>query len=68
MNDAGLRLHNHAILVSPYGTAPIRAAQQFEKSRKLVTVHQNVLVYVRGDAVRATHVVENGRDAPYPER
>ncbi|MNO07273.1 hypothetical protein D3C81_2294000 [compost metagenome] len=35
------------------GSAPIRAGKQFEASRKLGKVHQNVLVFVKGDWKRA---------------
>ncbi|WP_407437412.1 hypothetical protein [Lelliottia sp.] len=52
--DAGARLYNEAILVSPLGSLPVRAGGPFTKSRKLGKTHQNVLVYVKGDPVEAT--------------
>lgn len=52
--DAGLRLHNEAVLVTSVGSLPIRVGRQFEKSRKLGKSHQNVLVFVKGDARAAT--------------
>lgn len=52
--SAGARLYNEAILVNQAGTLPIRARRLFESSRKLGKTHQNVLVFVKGDARRAT--------------
>jgi DNA modification methylase len=47
---AGLGWWNDAILVHPCGSAPVRAAGTFERgNRKLVKLHQNVLVFVKGD-------------------
>lgn len=52
--DAGLRLYNEAILVTAVGSLPIRAGKQFSASRKLGKTHQNVLVFLKGDAKKAT--------------
>lgn len=43
-----LQLYNEAILVNSVGTAAIRAAAAFG-NRKLTRVHQNVLVFYKGD-------------------
>lgn len=51
--DAGLRIYNEAILVSPLGTLPSRAGNPFVTSRKLGKGHQNVYVFVKGDGRRA---------------
>ncbi len=48
--DAGLGYYNEAILVNMVGSGAMRANGQFTGSRKLVKVHQNVLVFVKGDA------------------
>jgi hypothetical protein len=50
---AGMALYNDAILVTSVGSLPIRVGKQFEVSRKLGKTHQNVLVYVKGDAKKA---------------
>jgi hypothetical protein len=42
--DAGADYYNEAILVTAYGTAMLRTGQ-FTKSRKMVKVHQNILVF-----------------------
>ncbi len=51
---AGARLYNEAILVTAVGSLPIRVGKQFESSRKLGKTHQNVLIFVKGDARKAT--------------
>ena len=52
--QAGARLYNEAILLQATGTAAMRATKQFQASRKLVKLHQNVLVFCNGDPRRAT--------------
>lgn len=54
---AGLRLYNEAVLVTAIGSLPVRARKQFEATRKLGKTHQNVLVFVKGDARKATAAV-----------
>ena len=68
---AGLRLYNDAILITAAGSLPIRAGKQFESSRKLGKTHQNVLIFCKGDPVKATKnigAVEAGAvlDEPVP--
>src|SRR5688572_317648 len=50
---AGLRLYNEAVLVTAVGSLPIRVGKQFTASRKLGKTHQNVLVFVKGSAMKA---------------
>lgn len=45
----GLCLYNESILLNQYGTAALRAGKQFEAKRKTTKVHQNVLVFYKGD-------------------
>lgn len=52
--DHGLRYYNEFILVTPLGTAPVRASSVFVAGRKVVKAHQNVLVFVKGDPKIAT--------------
>ena len=62
--DAGLYYYNEAILVTMVGSAAMRAARQFTNSRKMCKVHQNVLVFCKGDprkAVEAIGEVEFGQ-------
>ena len=51
--DAGASYYNEAILVTAVGSLPIRAGKQMQATRKLGKTHQNVLVFVKGDAKRA---------------
>lgn len=45
----GLCLYNEFVLLEQYGTAPMRASKQFSAKRKAVKVHQNVLVFYKGN-------------------
>lgn len=47
--DAGLCLYNEAILLEQYGTRPLTCGKTFSASRKISKVHQNVLVFYKGD-------------------
>ena len=65
--DCGLKFYNEAILVTAVGSLPIRVGRQFEAGRKLGKTHQNVLVFIKGDAKKATAdigVVEFGDITP----
>lgn len=52
--DGGARLYNEAILITAAGSLAIRAGKQFRASRKLGKTHQNVLIFCKGDPVRAS--------------
>lgn len=54
---AGLEYYNEAILVTAAGSLPIRAGKQFEATRKVGKTHQNILVFVKGDAKAATAAI-----------
>lgn len=47
-NQNGLQTYNEIILLEKLGTVPLRARRSFAK-RKVVKVHQNVLVFYKGD-------------------
>lgn len=55
--DAGMTLYNEAILVTAIGSLAIRAGRQFQLGRKLGKTHQNVLVFVKGDAKAAVAAI-----------
>lgn len=55
----GLVLYNEGILLEQYGTAPLRAGIIFEAGRKTVKVHQNVLVFYKGDIKQIKHTLKN---------
>jgi len=49
-NDGGLELYNDIILINNVGTGAMRAnTNMLRGARKMVKVHQNVLVFVKGD-------------------
>lgn len=54
---AGLRLYNEAVLLTAVGSLPVRVSRMFEASRKLGKTHQNVLVFVKGNAAAATAAI-----------
>ncbi len=55
---AGLDFYNHAIHKKSIGSASIRT-NMFGASRKLVPVHEHVLVFVKGDPKVATKLIGN---------
>lgn len=52
--DAGMELYNDHVMLTPIGTAPQRAPKQFDAARKAGRVHEYVLVFVKGDARKAS--------------
>ena len=59
--DAGMRYYNEAIVVTPIGSAAILSGRQMKATRKLAKVHQNLLVFVKGDpavAADASGIIE----------
>jgi DNA modification methylase len=53
--DAGLTYYNEIILVTQASSLAIRTPRTFKATRKVGKSHQNVLVFVKGDARKATH-------------
>jgi DNA modification methylase len=58
--DAGMRYYNEIILITAVGTAAVRVSSQFGVGRKVGKVHQNVLVFVKGDPELAAAKVPVG--------
>jgi hypothetical protein len=65
MRAAGLGYYNEAILLDPISTAPQRAGGNMN-SRKLVRVHQNVLVFAKGDVERGWE--QSAYEPPDPQQ
>ncbi len=65
--DCGMPLYNEAILVTSVGSLPIRVGRQFESGRKLGKTHQNVLVFIKGDAKWATEAIGQVECGEVPE-
>jgi len=64
MEEQGLTFFNDAILLTPLASAALRGARLFA-GRKMVPVHQRVLMFVKGDpqkAIEKLPVVEIMRD------
>ena len=57
--DCGLCLYNEIILLNQLCTAPLRAGQPFAKYRKVAKVHQNVLVFYKGDIKTIKETFQN---------
>ena len=57
--NAGLNYYNEAILVTMIGAKAMTAAAGMNASRKLGKTHQNILVFVKGDAKKATQACGN---------
>ena len=51
--DAGLRFYNDIVMVNAIGTVSMCVANKMVSSRKIGKVHQNVLVFVKGDPTKA---------------
>lgn len=47
-NDNGLLTYNDMVLIETAGTAQLRAKKQFNSMRKVVKMHQNILVFYKG--------------------
>lgn len=48
LTDIGFKFYNDIVLVNPVGTAQLRASSSM-RTRKVVKLHQNVLVFFKGD-------------------
>jgi hypothetical protein len=46
---AGLHLYNEGVLLEQYATAAMRAGKIFDAGHKLTKVHQNVLIFYKGN-------------------
>ena len=62
LTHAGTDYYNEIILVNSFTTAGLRARTIFGPTRKVVKVHQNVLVFVKGDARKAASKMSNEVD------
>lgn len=52
--ESGLKYYNEIILLNSFATAGLRAGKIFSSTRKIVKVHQNVLVFYKGDIDKIT--------------
>lgn len=49
---AGAKLYNECILLNAIGSAPVRASMIFKASKKTIKIHQNILVFYKGDPTK----------------
>ena len=49
LRQAGLKEWNEVILLNVIGSASMRASNSFNATRKLGKIHQNVIIYYKGD-------------------
>jgi DNA modification methylase len=61
--NAGMSLYNELILLQEPATAAMRAFNYMNASRKIAKCHQNVFVFVKGDAVKATERLPKFNDS-----
>ncbi len=62
--DAGCDLYNDHVILTPIGTAAVRTPRQFDASRKAGRIHEYLLVFVKGDAKKATEAAGAIDDRP----
>ena len=55
----GLCLYNEFVLLEQYGTAPMRAGKVFGAKRKVTKVHQNILVFYKGNIEEISNTYNN---------
>ena len=60
--EAGLHFYNDMILFNSQHQASRVVDTYFERNRKVASVHQNILVFVKGNPDVATEVITNGDD------
>ena len=53
MESAGARYYNDIIYVQPAGALPIRCGKSFQGTRKVGKMHQNLLIFCKGDPKKA---------------
>jgi len=53
MEEAGYQYYNEIVLINSAGTLPLRAGKAMQASRKIGKMHQNVLVFLKGDPKKA---------------
>lgn len=58
--NAGLHFYNDMILFNSQHQASRVVDTYFERNRKIASVHQNILVFVKGNPDIATEVINNG--------
>lgn len=50
MEKAGYKFYNEIVLINGAGTLPLRAGKSMRATRKIGKTHQNIMVFLKGDA------------------
>ncbi len=58
--EAGLHFYNDMILFNSQHQASRVVDTYFERNRKVASVHQNILIFVKGNPDIATEIITNG--------
>lgn len=58
--EAGCGFYNDAILLNVVGSASMRVTKQFDSGRKFCKIHQNILVFCKGDWKKAAEFCNRG--------
>lgn len=56
--ESGFYFYNEIILLNSIASASMRAGKIFESGRKVTKIHQNILVFLKGDAKKATQKIK----------
>jgi DNA modification methylase len=59
---AGLKFYNNLVLLQEPATAAMRSFNYMNSSRKIAKCHQNVLIFVKGDPIKATERLSKFKD------
>lgn len=59
LNIKGIGYYNEIILLNQVASASMRAGKVFESGRKVTKIHQNILVFIKGDPKKATEKIKN---------
>ena len=66
--SSGMKYYNEGILFTSINTASLRVTKQFEPYRKFGKVHQNILVFYKGNTNRITQMdMESNKFTPLEE-
>ncbi len=64
---SGALFYNEIVLVNAVGTASVRAPRQFQAGRKVVKMHQNVMVFFKGNPKKIKEIFGDVAVAEFPE-
>jgi DNA modification methylase len=60
-HECGFNLYNDIVLINPAGSLFVRAGKSFDATRKLGKMHQNVLVFIKGEPKKMAKIIKNNK-------